>query len=179
MSSFLVHHETLSASPHDPFSPYRVRTFLMHIRIVVVILLLSTWCARTSGWKGDYLRLRLEQGAHTPEYTIHGLWPEWAVYCSEEGLDMDAIEGLLPQLDAAWPSIKDNNTAFWAHEWAKHGTCTGMDQYSYFDTTLRLHATFSNLCPHAGSNGLCNFCFFKDDLATTCEYVRVHGGGRG
>merc|ERR1712129_482732 len=29
---------------------------------------------------------------------------------------------------------------FWAHEWTKHGTCTGMDQGAYFGAALDAYA---------------------------------------
>jgi ribonuclease T2 len=42
-----------------------------------------------------------------------------------------------------WPNVKayENTTAyddFWDHEWTKHGTCSGLDQFTYFNTTISL-----------------------------------------
>ena len=35
------------------------------------------------------------------------------------------------------PSSPDY-TEFWQHEWSKHGTCTGLEQYTYFNTALQM-----------------------------------------
>lgn len=36
-----------------------------------------------------------------------------------------------------------NNTQFWSHEWSRHGTCSNMDQHSYFLAALELKARFN------------------------------------
>ena len=46
-----------------------------------------------------------------------------------------------------WPNVKfssrdKNYDKLWAHEWEKHGTCSGLKQYDYFNTTLSLIQKF-------------------------------------
>ena len=36
------------------------------------------------------------------------------------------------------PPVQDDYDEFWSHEWAKHGTCSGLNQTSYFRRTLAL-----------------------------------------
>lgn len=93
------------------------------------------------------------EGCHHPRdfwkthLTIHGLWPErrdgsWPATCSKEPLDENVVHELQKDLDLYWPNIKDEErddphyTDFWKHEWSKHGTCSGLDQKSYFQAAL-------------------------------------------
>jgi ribonuclease T2 len=87
------------------------------------------------------------------ELTIHGMWPQyingsWPSFCSNEAFNSSIIYNDLQTDDfyEHWPNIKydipDNTqelakyASFWEHEWTKHGTCSGLDQISYFKTTL-------------------------------------------
>ena len=52
------------------------------------------------------------------------------------------IDELKDGLDVYWPNVKDPETSpehaeFWQHEWSKHGTCSGLDQKTYFLSALR------------------------------------------
>lgn len=81
--------------------------------------------------------------------TIHGLWPQYSSggypsYCTKEAFNA-SIPHLIGWNDMTtyWPDINfsENDSrygAFWEHEWIKHGTCTGLDQYTYFTTTLNM-----------------------------------------
>jgi ribonuclease T2 len=80
--------------------------------------------------------------------TIHGMWPEysngkWPEYCSHKTFDKHVIEPLLPKLSHYWPNVKATNPNstnyynFWQHEWSKHGTCSGLDAKTYFETALQ------------------------------------------
>ncbi len=31
-----------------------------------------------------------------------------------------------------------NTSSFWAHEWGKHGTCSGLDQFTYFSSAIQV-----------------------------------------
>jgi len=67
-------------------------------------------------------------------FTMHGLWPNT---CSggmgpgngcDDNRQYDDIESLLDsslrsEMNTYWPSNKNDNNAFWVHEWQKHGTC--------------------------------------------------------
>lgn len=42
-----------------------------------------------------------------------------------------------------WPNVKYAEsdpmyTEFWEHEWTKHGTCSGLSQLNYFQSTINL-----------------------------------------
>ena len=46
-----------------------------------------------------------------------------------------------------WPNVKypegdKNYGSFWEHEWAKHGTCTGLSQEEYFGAAVDLIIRF-------------------------------------
>jgi len=81
------------------------------------------------------------------QLTIHGLWPSrndgtWPSACSDEKLDLSIV--MSDGLSQNWPNIKAlspdaaGHTAFWDHEWSKHGTCSGLSQQDYFNTALDL-----------------------------------------
>ena len=82
------------------------------------------------------------------QLTIHGLWPQrssgtWPSTCSNEQFDITLLEDLSDLLAQKWPNIKapsdsPHHDEFWAHEWSKHGTCSGLSQHKYFETALNL-----------------------------------------
>lgn len=76
--------------------------------------------------------------------TIYGLWPEWAEWCGGPPFDPTKLAPLAEQLAEAWPSCvgDDNATAFHAHEWDKHGTCSDFELYDYFANALQLFQQF-------------------------------------
>ena len=60
------------------------------------------------------------------------------------------LAGLENDMEQKWPNVKSpttsssyqswsmSDTSFWGHEWDKHGTCSDMDQHTYFYTALQL-----------------------------------------
>lgn len=80
--------------------------------------------------------------------TIHGLWPQrsdgtWPSSCSNEAFSMDVVNEVgLDRFMQNWPNTKASPddrrayTGFWAHEWTKHGTCSGLTQKQYFTTAM-------------------------------------------
>ena len=78
---------------------------------------------------------------------IHGLWPEpYTHRVSKRGLDLTALEPLLPELKRHWYSGNSNNEWFWEHEWTHHGTFLhavaghlNVTPYEYFRRTLDLY----------------------------------------
>lgn len=65
-------------------------------------------------------------------FIVHGLWPQYETgypdYCrtsepGPDGTDLDAIFDVIPSHELA------------AHQWEKHGTCTGLDGRGYFALT--------------------------------------------
>eukprot|EP00128_Syssomonas_multiformis_P002201 Colp12_sorted_trinity150504_noHs@23754 len=48
-----------------------------------------------------------------------------------------------------WPEVEyevtdPEYTSFWEHEWSKHGTCSGLSQDDYFQTTVNLIKSFGH-----------------------------------
>uniref|UniRef100_A0AAV1UFB9 Uncharacterized protein n=1 Tax=Peronospora matthiolae TaxID=2874970 RepID=A0AAV1UFB9_9STRA len=82
--------------------------------------------------------------------TLHGLWPELSgsappSFCSSEAFDAEKIERELgiDTLHEFWPDVKFSEaspqyTDFWKHEWARHGTCSGLKQVEYFTSAIDL-----------------------------------------
>lgn len=69
-------------------------------------------------------------------FVLHGLWPQfnnggWPEFCSQA----PGLRDPSPMLDIM-PSEK-----LVKHEWAKHGTCSGLDAKGYFDLSRRLFAS--------------------------------------
>lgn len=85
------------------------------------------------------------------QLTIHGLWPQrldgtWPSSCTTEPLGdfyERGGESILNDLEVKWPNVKaekdsSSHEEFWAHEWSKHGTCSGLVQFDYFHSALGL-----------------------------------------
>lgn len=79
--------------------------------------------------------------------TIHGMWPQfqdgsWPSSCSNEKFDPEVVYDIGEQrFEKFWPNVKSSKNSrdhmsFWEHEWVKHGTCSGLTQKEYFETTL-------------------------------------------
>jgi hypothetical protein len=82
------------------------------------------------------------------EWTLHGLWPN-TDDCKPSSFDEHAISSIESQLEAKWSSCYGKGAGdedFWQHEWQKHGTCSGMDELTYFNTALALQAKYNHLC---------------------------------
>lgn len=82
-------------------------------------------------------------------FTIHGLWPQYnetdgyPSYCDITEFDPAQLPSQTTMLER-WPNVQATNpnstdyTDFWKHEWDKHGTCSGLTQYDYFDVALNM-----------------------------------------
>lgn len=66
-------------------------------------------------------------------FVLHGLWPQYNTgypsYCSQAKLP--------PALPAVFPNLYPN-TALYAHEWEKHGTCSGLGPEGYLAQSAKL-----------------------------------------
>ncbi|XP_069810482.1 ribonuclease T2 isoform X2 [Dendropsophus ebraccatus] len=86
---------------------------------------------------------------HLPNYwTLHGLWPDKVDMCNGSWpLDLSNIQDLLAEMNKWWPDILHPNcSAFWKHEWIKHGTCAASlscldSQHKYFSKGLELYSS--------------------------------------
>ncbi|GJN10930.1 hypothetical protein PR202_ga29078 [Eleusine coracana subsp. coracana] len=121
-------------------------------------------------WPGSYCDTRADRccypGNQKPaaDFTIHGLWPNyadcrrglvtpdattrcWPDYCNAtDPLNTSLIKDLEGDLLRNWGTLScrhRNATAFWSHEWRRHGTCSGMDQHAYFRAALDFKARFN------------------------------------
>jgi ribonuclease T2 len=86
-------------------------------------------------------------------FTIHGLWPQYTTSgypaaCTTEAFDPSAPQSIgLSTMEQYWPNVQaaegaSNYDDFWSHEWSKHGTCSGLPQTEYFNTTVNLLRSF-------------------------------------
>ena len=82
-------------------------------------------------------------------FTIHGLWPQYADTGYPSSCTSEAFDASIPQqigestMIQYWPDVQytvdsPSYDSFWSHEWSKHGTCTGLTQLQYFNTALQL-----------------------------------------
>ncbi len=83
------------------------------------------FCATAAG-RSD--TLQCGQGRQF-SFVLHGLWPEylqggWPQDCSTEAADQTAINSILNIMPSAELA---------AHEWLKHGTCSGLSPKDYFE----------------------------------------------
>jgi len=102
---------------------------------------------------------------------IHGLWPnynteqsghDWPQCCQcpyGPNLNQTAINLLATDLHTYWPDEQAqpgyNTSTFWAHEWGKHGTCSGLDEYTYFSSAIAVEVglgTPSTIAAAAGGS---------------------------
>lgn len=133
---------------------------------------------------GDCYQLRLQkvEGFTGGEYTIHGLWPPWKNNCKKHKGISKTCKPLQKELDKYWYTYKKKqgwtNGKFRLHEWNKHGSCSGMSQKEYFETTLQLYKKHKHLCKrknnkqgpklfrktHSHNKGAeeCGICFDKN-----------------
>jgi len=95
----------------------------------------------------DCYLLRLEQCGGA--VTIHGLWPQWGEWCDAPPFNPATLAPIQSELDRWWPSCptggQGNTTWFHAHEWDKHGSCTGWTELEYFRGALLLREAYT---PH-------------------------------
>ena len=83
------------------------------------------FCATAAG-RADELQCGPERRF---AFVLHGLWPQyerggWPENCSTEAVDESMVRSML----AIMPSPK-----LVAHEWEKHGTCSGLSPKDYFE----------------------------------------------
>ena len=94
--------------------------------------------------KSIYFVLATEKCTSDSDWSIHGLWPQWSANswpsnCPGAAFDMELLNPLQPLIKKYMPTCQDSgHTQEWflSHEWSKHGTCSGWDQYTYFATTI-------------------------------------------
>ena len=123
----------------------------------------------------DTYTFRIQQDCST-YWTIHGLWPNWQMFCTAPAFNVSLLAPIEPVLDRFWKScFGHTNEWLWEHEWTKHGSCSGMDQLTYFSTAINLLGNYSSGC-HLGDGKVlsdsydggsdddndCSLCFDKN-----------------
>jgi ribonuclease T2 len=69
-------------------------------------------------------------------FVLHGLWPQ-----NNQGYPSDCSNEPLPaKVKDQFPGLYPNDALF-THEWAKHGTCSGVSPYEYLSFTRQLKQT--------------------------------------
>jgi ribonuclease I len=106
--------------------------------------------------------LALDRNSTDHDFTIHGLWCQYdkehyPEFCSKEKFNVTSIDPILNDMNKYWFSFYGNNEEFWGHEWSKHGTCSTLNQFNFFNETLDLYKTssykkFFNMCNNTELN---------------------------
>jgi len=132
-----------------------VSVIIQNMRTVYIVCL---FVAFALAW--DYFTFSLQWSVRKngkcegDRFTIHGLWPDdingsYPAFCPPTDFNISLLDDLIPQLNVYWPSEDGSNTAFWRHEYEKHGSCAvndGVfdDQREYFVAALDLAARYSD-----------------------------------
>ena len=101
---------------------------------------------------------------------IHGLWPQinstaYPEYCKTVSY-IPPTGQLLTDMNAYWHGCDDT---LWEHEWEKHGSCTPMDENTFFNTTLTLFLENSKLLDNCKEDDCILACFDLDFNIIKCE----------
>ena len=111
-------------------------------------------------------------------FTIHGLWPQYDTtgypsYCSTESFDPNVpVEIGWDTMTTYYPDVKYEETdadydSFWEHEWDKHGTCSELSQYDYFQQAILLAETFTTpdiLHSYTNTSGTLSTSMLRDSF---------------
>jgi ribonuclease T2 len=109
--------------------------------------------------------------------TLHGMWPNynqpqsghsWPQCCqSQYGSDIDpqVAAELMTEFQTYWPNEEDPSggdlsNSLWNHEWGKHGTCSGLDQKTYFSTAMNVELSMPT--PDVITQNIGNSCALSD-----------------
>jgi ribonuclease T2 len=90
----------------------------------------STYCLGEGAERGDTTQCGVPRA-----FVVHGLWPQnergWPEFC--EGRNASRVpDGTVSRMLDIMPS-----RGLIQHQWRKHGTCSGLNAQSYFETTRR------------------------------------------
>jgi ribonuclease I len=121
----------------------------------------------------NYYELAVQRWCSS-DYMIHGLWPQinstaYPEYCKNVSYTQPTGD-LLENMNTYWHKCDDT---LWEHEWEKHGSCMqeqmGIDEFSFFNTTLSLFLENSNLLNNCNSDDCIMGCFDLDFKQIKCE----------
>jgi ribonuclease T2 len=115
----------------------------------------QSWSAQFCQTKPQYPGCKKPTDFMRTRVTIHGLWPNynasqqghlWPQCCPSQygtAVNPQVVRQYWNDLLTYWPNEQDPTPqspytgSLWEHEWAKHGTCAGPDQATYFGRVLR------------------------------------------
>jgi len=118
-------------------------------------------------------------------FTVHGLWPQYITsgypsYCTTEKFNASSIENMvgMETLEQYWPNVQEdpsseNYSSFWEHEWAKHGTCSGLIQSDYFEIAIQLIKVFGTPSEVMNSVGKSVYATTIRDSLGGSQYVSL------
>jgi len=79
---------------------------------------------------------------------------------SQYGTDISpsVVANLLTELQTYWPNEQDPSggnlqSSLWAHEWNKHGTCSGLPQQQYFQQAMQIELSMPTPSAITGNIG--------------------------
>jgi len=129
----------------------------------------------------------------TTHFTLHGLWPQYSSGgypqdCSTEAYNSkSALAVGWNDMTKYWPEVEyavtdPDYTGFWEHEWTKHGTCSGLAQVDYFQTTvdtIKSFGTPQSLVDAATTaiNGSSSSISSGNDGSISADTLRADMGG--
>ncbi|DAZ94972.1 TPA: hypothetical protein N0F65_000067, partial [Lagenidium giganteum] len=152
-------------------------------------------------WQPQFCKGKLNQfpGCRNPQqywqshFTLHGLWPEYnsGAYpqnCNpNDYFDEDTVVNAVGKdaLLQYWPNVKKSLSArdysqFWQHEWDVHGTCSGLDQATFFKVVVDLLRTETAMTPDVIQNNVGRSVSTDDVRAAFggSEYVVLRCNGK-
>ncbi|XP_077568563.1 ribonuclease T2 isoform X2 [Stigmatopora nigra] len=99
----------------------------------------------THHWPNTFCSMNPCHHPNVEHWTLHGFWPDVGNMCNNTwNFNSTEIEDLLPDMQKSWPDLLKASSAFWKHEWSKHGTCAAKSlalnsQHKYFSKALELY----------------------------------------
>ena len=125
--------------------------------------------------------------------TIHGLWPQYAVSGYPASCTTEPFDNTIPtqigesKMIQYWPDVQytldsSSYNSFWAHEWTKHGTCSGLTQLQYFNAAIDLtshiptpSALYESIGHNMSTNVLRDSFGGADYVALQCKNQMLNG----
>eukprot|EP01098_Paradermamoeba_levis_P007099 TRINITY_DN2952_c0_g2_i1.p1 TRINITY_DN2952_c0_g2~~TRINITY_DN2952_c0_g2_i1.p1 ORF type:complete len:152 (+),score=42.33 TRINITY_DN2952_c0_g2_i1:120-575(+) len=130
--------------------------------IVSVFIVMFAFALVVEAREKAYVLAMQKCNSSSPDFTLHGLWPEWAQDCPAPSFNQRELSSILGEMNMYWlscPGFGTTNTQFWTHEWKKHGSCSNMTELNFFSTALKLRQQYASRCQ--GGNK-CEVCLTKD-----------------
>lgn len=143
------------------------------VKILYLLPLLSTIFLTKSENIYNYYELAVQKWCSS-DYMIHGLWPQINSTAYPENCKTVSYTkptgDLLTNMNTYWHKCDDT---LWEHEWEKHGSCMqeqiGIDEFSFFNTTLNLFLENSKLLDDCKKDDCIMGCFDLDFKQIKCE----------